>query len=740
MAGLCAQAASLSLSGDGTAESPYLVTSATDWNALAAYISESADSLTGKYVQLTADIDFTDTAISSIGYDLTTPFNGDLDGNGKSIKGFSYTTGKKYDAPVMAYAGPNSYIHDITVEGEMTTAYQYTAGIFGKLYGKLYNLTGKVNVTSTATMTGGIAAYIYDTASLTNVVNEGNVTSSATGVAGIAYYSASGVEKYENCGNRGTITYTGTTSSVSAYVAGLVASCSLTTWTGCWNEGTVIGSNNGGTVCGLVCYTGGTGTFYMTDCYNAGDVTGYCANGIMLGGSNGTCMVMTGCYNTGAITGTGSLTKSGMYTGGLAAGTLGSGSSYRNCWNSGTVTANGTPYTGGLFGYYKSTSSYYTASLITTITGCYNTGNVTSGGKQVGGIMGYQYRYVEIDSCWNTGNITGDSNVGGISGQMYGPGSIIQNSWNAGSVSATGSQVGGIVGYSISASTVENCFNVGNVTADGSMAGGLAGYASTTITNSYNTGNVTGGSYTGGVLACSYLATSSTAHAALTNVYTTGKVVPSDTICGNILGNGTDETKYWDFSSNSLNGTYYLTVNEVDCVDSVSVGLSYAELATLQLPDSAWTCGDNYTYPRITTLADNDYAKAHAAAVIPADGDSYTSITKGFYVGTPDGVTWTASSSSVEIDGNNVTFSESFSGTLTMTATSGDVSVATELTCDVVVSGITGITGTAREVVSERFYTVGGAQVAEPADGQKAIYIVVKTYSDGTTTIAKEAH
>ena len=42
-----------------------------------------------------------------------------------------------------------------------------------------------------------------------------------------------------------------------------------------------------------------------------------------------------------------------------------------------------------------------------------------------------------------------------------------------------------------------------------------------------------------------------------------------------------------------------------------------------------------------------------------------------------------------------------------------------------------------RTVVAEKFYNLAGAQVAEPTDG-KAIYIVTKTYSDGTTATVKE--
>ena len=52
-------------------------------------------------------------------------------------------------------------------------------------------------------------------------------------------------------------------------------------------------------------------------------------------------------------------------------------------------------------------------------------------------------------------------------------------------------------------------------------------------------------------------------------------------------------------------------------------------------------------------------------------------------------------------------------------------------------TGISSVGDDSRELVSEKFYTTSGAQVTEPADG-RAIYIVVKTYSDGTTEAVKE--
>lgn len=55
---------------------------------------------------------------------------------------------------------------------------------------------------------------------------------------------------------------------------------------------------------------------------------------------------------------------------------------------------------------------------------------------------------------------------------------------------------------------------------------------------------------------------------------------------------------------------------------------------------------------------------------------------------------------------------------------------------------LTGVEGTFAEadaeLVSEKFYTIGGTQVAEPTQGGKSLYIVVKTYSDGSTKAVKE--
>ena len=93
----------------------------------------------------------------------------------------------------------------------------------------------------------------------------------------------------------------------------------------------------------------------------------------------------------------------------------------------------------------------------------------------------------------------------------------------------------------------------------------------------------------------------------------------------------------------------------------------------------------------------------------------------------------------VEVSGNTATFTEAYTGILVMTATCGDAVATTELTCEVTNVGVADICDdNGRSITAERFYTTSGVEVAEPYGGMKTVYIVVRSYSDGTTETAKE--
>ena len=587
--------ATLGLEGEGSADSPFLVASAADWESLAKYIDDSGDNFTGKYVKIAADIDFDGSAMTPLCYDRTIDFNGDLDGGGKTISGYVNIADFNYYGAVAPSTGYDAIIHDLTLGGKISTGYYNTGGFVGIIYGKLSNLTHAGAITSTNYYTGGVTGCTTEGSTVSGCLNTGTLSTSGGYGCGIVGECESG-SYLEYCGNTGTVTYTGSTSFCCS--SGVAGYCRPGTFIGCYNEGKVQTSSSKIThVFGVISYTlrnSLTIPFIIKDCYNTADLTAY-------------------SYASGVV-GTGN---------GLTA--------------------------------------------------------------------------VNIEGCYNTGNIT----------------------------SAT-SYAAGIVLYSSVADTVNNCFNTGDITATTSYAGGMSDYSGGIYTNCYNAGTVTSADYAGGLVGCPVLGTT-----AVATGYSSGTVVSSGT-CGNIIGADISSSTYWG-DGNSLSGTYYLTASAVEDNDTVSAGLTRAELAALEL--DGWINGDSYTYP---ILADNDWAKAYAAAVIVADGDSYSSVTTGFNVGTPDGVTWSASPAVVDFSGNTATFTETYAGTLALTATCGEASVTTSLTCNVEVDGVSPTCGDCGAVVSREFYTPSGLLVDEPADGKHAIYIVVTTRADGSTTTAKE--
>ena len=737
----------------------YTITTAAEWNALAELMATDSLDLTDKVVKIANDIDFNGDTIKPLGYNFEPKFNGELDGQGFTISGYVAVADTAYYGALATMTGADAYIHDITVAGSISSDYSFAGGAIGFLYGgTAENIINTGTVTAAGTLSGGViggtgtgsvvsgcinrgtvsssavnAGGVIGRAWISTVKgcgNEGTVTSSAAqlgGVVGYFYGSTSGGCVVDSCYNKGTVVYTGT--GTAPYASGIASMIYPGEYSNCWNEGTVYATSGVGYVSGVFGYWFGTSYGYhtiLTGCYNTSDISGNtCVAGIICYGvnTNFPMIDMYDCYNTGNITATSGRAEgiANYYT---------PGGTYSGCYNTGTITGTST-YTAGLFGYYRGATAADTVA--TTFTGCYNTGDVTTSSYYSAGVVAYVYRYTTVDGCYNTGNISTSSyHSGGVIGYLTGnTTSKVSNCYNTGSVTSTYtssySRVGGIIGYSVAVDTVTNVFNTGAITGAHNYVGGIAGYCAAYVENAYNMGAVTGATYIGGIAGYK-LAT----HGAIVNAYNTGTVTPltdGTTTVGSVMsGTGLSLLSNCYYLESTALGTAY---------DTTSVSVTAAELAKLDLGDD-WTAGDNYTYPRLTSV-DVDAAKAYAVQVFPADGDSIGNITQGFYVGAIDGVTWTASPSYVEVSDNNATFTQVYTGTLTMTATAGDYAVDTQLTCNVTTVGISEVASDeAREVVAEKFYTVSGQQVAEPTEGARAIYIVVKTYDDGTTEAVKE--
>ena len=465
------------LGGDGTEESPYLISNKTHLNNVRNH--------PGSHFKMVADIVFTEADFAEkgdyynngqgwqpIGTGENTSFTGVFDGDGHTIKG-------------------------LYVNIQTTDEYIY-AGLFGYNEGTIKNLgmlDGSVSASSdSSSYAGGIAGYnFYGT--ISNCYNMGNVSASSDSYSDSYSSSSAGGIAGEN---DGTISNCYNTGSASALVSSSSSSFSSSS-----SAGGIAGENDG----------------TISNCYNTGSVsatatsTSSSSHAGGIAGDNSYGRSIRDCYNTGSVS---SSSDTSSYAGGIAGD---NGRTISNCYNTGSVSATSDSYSyaGGIAGYNGG-----------TISNCYNTGSVSSTASSsdsyAGGIAGWNNG--TISNCYNTGSVSSSSSysyAGGIAGLNFngGNGGTIRNCYNAGSVSASSSSrsnAGGIAGRNDG--TISNCYNIGSVSPSSyssSYAGGIAGYndGTGTISNCYNTGSVSssyscaggiaGQNYNGTISNCYYL-------------------------------------------------------------------------------------------------------------------------------------------------------------------------------------------------------------------------------------------
>ena len=163
-----------------------------------------------------------------------------------------------------------------------------------------------------------------------------------------------------------------------------------------------------------------------------------------------------------SLTGNGS---SSYGAGGIAGQLYGKAGAIRNCRSD--VTVHGGQNVGGIVGYVAGGYS----SAAKEITGCVNTGAVSSSSHNAGGIVGYIYGQVTVDSCYNRGSCTsGSYRAGGITAYLASSSAAVKNCYTTGETKvAYGSDSHAVIGNK-SSGTVENCYYLSGLTADTSAA------------------------------------------------------------------------------------------------------------------------------------------------------------------------------------------------------------------------------------------------------------------------------
>lgn len=366
---------SAALTGEGTAEKPYLVATAADLAFLAKSVNEGT-SYEGQYITQTADIDLGNKEWTPIG-NKSKPFKGVYDGCDKKITGFYIAENKS---------------NSIGLFGAVYPTFKAEAGVANVNLKGAINLPG-ANATNNAGI-GGLVGNVYSDAtrmfavSIINCVVDVDIT--ITGcpnqprVGGVAGFMFTGY--IENVVYNGTINYTDATAN--SRVGGILGQGNRFAATNCVNNGdiTVTHNDNGANVGGIIGMqtTNGDPETQYINCVNNGKLNvtiatpgkSLYAGGIVGGIYSGQTIYnasIKNCLNTGDISATSASPEGVVY----AAGMLTRGNKtfmhVTNSVNTALVMALGatTAYAGGIGGSLETADSPYF-----TVENCITLGDV----------------------------------------------------------------------------------------------------------------------------------------------------------------------------------------------------------------------------------------------------------------------------------------------------------------------------------------------------------------------------
>lgn len=209
------------ISGTGTQEDPYLITSAEDWNLFAKSVGGGID-YSKKYVKLTNDITIS-TMVGVCDESGDRPFSGTFDGDNHTLTANITSTATDDDKNNQGVAPfhliKQATIQNLIVAGQITSASKYAAGLVGWVDGGDYNRSYikncvvKATITTSADCAGGFVGNICysdrNNLYFTNSVFAGHINNTSSddrrragGFCGYGYSNS----YFENCLENGTYT------------------------------------------------------------------------------------------------------------------------------------------------------------------------------------------------------------------------------------------------------------------------------------------------------------------------------------------------------------------------------------------------------------------------------------------------------------------------------------------------------------------------------------------------------
>ena len=208
------------ISGTGTKDDPYLITSTDDWNLFAKSVAGGIDYYK-KYVKLTNDITIS-TMVGVCDESGDRPFRGIFEGDNHTLTANITSTAtddnKNNQGVAPFHLIKQATIQNLTVAGQITSASKYAAGLVGWVDGDynssyIKNCVVKATITTSADWAGGFVGNICysdrNNLYFTNSVFAGKIINtssddrrSAGGFCGYGY----GYSYFENCLENGSYT------------------------------------------------------------------------------------------------------------------------------------------------------------------------------------------------------------------------------------------------------------------------------------------------------------------------------------------------------------------------------------------------------------------------------------------------------------------------------------------------------------------------------------------------------
>ena len=229
--------------GEGTAESPFLIKSAADFETLDNAVRNFGQGHEGDYFAVTNDIDFASSKFDGVGSNTGRAFAGVVDGRNHTIHNLKIdgvvtnagdsivVKDSKQYIGLFGILDASAVIKNINFASDCSfKGLSYVGSVAGASFGKIENCRNYAPVSAASSFAGGITGYMINSKDnlgnpvvssyVTGCYNAGDVTGAVNSHGGIAGFTSSVISLCQNDGNVTAKSITANTANVSHNSAG----------------------------------------------------------------------------------------------------------------------------------------------------------------------------------------------------------------------------------------------------------------------------------------------------------------------------------------------------------------------------------------------------------------------------------------------------------------------------------------------------------------------------------------